>query len=221
MISDNKFVQDDLADVERALGGEPIPPSTYVIFETGEAPLRKQINIHLPLFLVGVKEVTYVAAAFPKLEFQPNYLSSLQVVSGENNDTTIVLANMDSVIARDFKNELPLIITKTLIATAAKAAAIYGAKEGLKKSDYAWIADVVGGIWQAAAAQADLRTWTTLPKEFQFCRLATPADRKIELTAPGYPYPTSVTIDDGTVNVLWVKSVNPNSPLVVLQFKLK
>ncbi|MEI9962930.1 MAG: hypothetical protein WDM76_17985 [Limisphaerales bacterium] len=34
---------------------------------------------------------------------------------------------------------------------------------------------------------ADTRTWTTLPKEVQFCRIPTPEDRKIELaTASGF-----------------------------------
>jgi len=69
--------------------------------------------------------------------------------------------------------------------------------------------------------QADLGTWTTLPKEFQFCRIPTPADRKIELDPPYLGRKTPVVIDEGVVNVVWVKSVNRNSPLSVMQFKLK
>jgi hypothetical protein len=67
---------------------------------------------------------------------------------------------------------------------------------------------------------ADERTWTTLPKEFQVARIPTPADRRIDLTAPN-GVKTSVTVGDGTVNMVYVKSINASTPLRVSQFKLK
>jgi Flp pilus assembly protein TadD len=133
---------------------------------------------------------------------------------------------MDAVVAREFKNELPTIITKTLIASAIKAGATYGAYAGVtkggKKNTGAGLAVLIAGaIYQVAMNQADLRTWTTLPKEFHFCRIPTPADRKIELEPPYSGRKTPVVIDGGGVNVVWAKSVNRNSPLLVTQFKLK
>ena len=141
----------------------------------------------------------------------------------ETTENTILLSSMDNVIAREFKNELPVIITKTLIASAIKAAATYGASRAAsQKSDTAGLVMLIAGsIYQAATNQADLRTWTTLPKEFQFCRFCTPPDRKIELEPPfsGYRLPSS--LNDGLINVVWVKSVNRGSPLLVNQFKLR
>jgi hypothetical protein len=68
---------------------------------------------------------------------------------------------------------------------------------------------------------ADERTWTTLPKEFQACHIPTPPDRKIELNTPDGRQKIPVTIEDGTINIVYVKSITAASPLLVTQFKLK
>ena len=76
-------------------------------------------------------------------------------------------------------------------------------------------------IYQAAVNIADERTWTTLPKEFQVCRFPTPLDRKIELETPDGIQNIPVTIEDGTINIIYVKSIDSSTPLLVSQMKLK
>jgi hypothetical protein len=73
---------------------------------------------------------------------------------------------------------------------------------------------------QASVNIADTRTWNTLPKEFQFCRIPTPPDRKIKLSGPNGESKVEVTIGDGTVNLIYVKSISANSPLLVTQVNL-
>ena len=73
---------------------------------------------------------------------------------------------------------------------------------------------------KAAVNIADERTWTTLPKEFQVARIPTPADRRLDLSTPN-GMRTSVTVGDGILNVIYVKSINTGTPLLVTQFKLK
>jgi len=225
MVGENKFIQQDLETLKRIINGQPIPATTYVFFETGEAPEREEIRIDLPLFLI-IPGVPYVGAAFPALRYRGNYLSTLNVSHSGTTESTELLASIDAVVAREFKNELPIIITKTLIASAIKAGATYGAYSGVtnggRKNAEAGLAVLIAGsIFQIAMNQADLRTWTTLPKEFQLCRFSTPENRKIELESPFSGHKLPVTIEDGLINVVWVKSVSRNSPLLVKQFKLK
>ncbi|NUO08027.1 MAG: hypothetical protein HUU08_04995 [Candidatus Brocadia sp.] len=222
MIGENKFIQHDLETVQQVINGQQIPATTYVFFETGLAPLREQIRIDLPLFLI-TPGVPYVGAAFPKLKYRSDYISALNISYSEKTEAALLLSNMDKVITREFKNELPTVITKTLIASAIKAAATYGASSATsQKSDAAGLITLIAGaIYQAAMNQADLRTWTSLPKEFYFCRFPTPADRKIELEPPVSGYKLPVIINDGLINVVWVKSINRGSPLLINQFKLK
>ena len=214
---ENKVIQSDLERAEN--GGNDHPtPCTYVIFETGQAASRDQIRIDIPIVVVNV---SYVGAAFPKLVFHQDYASHLTVKSGAAEEKTVVIANMDSIIALDFKNEWPVILTKTLMSTVAKAAATYGINKAAEQNAYANLASklftTVAGV---ALNIADTRSWTTLPKEFQVARIPTPADRKLTLSTPGAA-PVDVTIADGIINIVYVKSVVANSPLAVSQFKLK
>ncbi len=326
---DNNYVKQDLAAVDGVMQGKPLTPTTYVIFETGCAPVRDQIRIDIPVLL---PRVPYVGAAFPTLKPQGDYLPSLTVTANSiivpaldtvaaaattitaavatpvasdppvatssttatNNDTTVAatnssttttadnsparntsatntppmaasstvattndatvttgnaitttnyttatndktvtasgttattspIASMDSVIGLDFKNEMPIVITKTIASTIAKAAAAYAANQAASQQNaFIQLFTMVGtAIYQAAVNIADERTWTTLPKEFQVCRFPTPPDRKIELDAPGSGQRIPVTIEDGTINIVYVRSITATSPLLVTQFKLK
>ncbi len=76
-------------------------------------------------------------------------------------------------------------------------------------------------VYQLAVNIADLRTWTTLPKEFQVCRMPTPADRKVELHAVGSAQHAVVTLDEGLVNLIYVRSISAGGPMFVSQMKLK
>ena len=222
MVGDNKFIQQDMATIEHLLAGQPQPPTTYVIFETGEAPDRTQIRIDLPLFVVGRpvgQKVPYMGAAFPKLRFHNDQIPQLSVSAGDVTESTALVASMDSIVAQDFKNELPMVVTRTLVGSAGKAAITYGLGEA--GGDAGKYLKIIGVLYNAIMNQADKRAWVTLPKEFQVCRLPTPADRKIKLAAPNSAQETEVTVDEGTINVVWVKSINQNTPLIVSQFKLK
>ena len=223
----NRYVKEDLAAVEKIQEGKPQPPVTYVIFETGCAPVRDQIRIDIPIIIT---RVSYIGAAFPILKLQDNYLSFLNVSASNVSYPTVTVANMDSVIALDFKNELPVVITKTIAATVTKAIAAYAINEAARNTsndrdalgnNVASILTQIGtAVYQMAVNIADTRTWTTLPKEFQVARFPTPANRKIDLTTPN-GMKTSVTLVDGTVNVVYVKAITAGTPLLVSQFKLK
>ena len=220
MAPDNGYLKEDLAMVNGLINGRPLPPTTFVIFETGCAPERGQIRISIPIF---VAKVSYIGAAFPKLEPQGNYVPSLTVTADGKDFGTALVSDMDSVIGLDFKNEMPIVITKTIAATVVKGVAAYAANAAAsQQSDWAGLLTQIGtAIYQAAVNIADERTWTTLPKQFQACHFPTPPDRKIELTTPDGRQRIQVTIEDGTINLIYVKSINAAGPLLVSQMKLK
>jgi uncharacterized protein len=220
MAPDNRYVKQDETMVDNLINGRPLPPTTFVIFETGRAPEREQVRISIPII---VTKVSYIGAAFPTLKPREDYESSLTVTEGGENLTTSLVSDMDSVIGLDFKNELPIIITKTIAATVVKGGAAYAANQGAgQQNNWAGLVmQISTAIYQAAVNIADERTWTTLPKQFQVCHFPTPADRKIELEMPGQRQRIPVTINDGTINLIYVKSISATSPLLVTQMKLK
>jgi hypothetical protein len=240
MAGDNEYVKQDLAAVDGLINGKPLAPTTYVVFETGCAPVRDQIRIDIPII---ISKVSYVGAAFPTLKPQGNFQPVLTVTANGTSYNTKSVASMDGVIARDFKNEQPVVITKTIAATVTKAVAAYAANQAAQQAG----GDLGGLLMQLGTAAfqmsvniADTRTWTTLPKEFQICRFPTPADGKIELSAPnGIKMSVLLNAADGTkidltstngvqaslnnsrpLTVVYVKSITSGTPLLVSVFKL-
>jgi hypothetical protein len=216
---DNKFVQADLQTVTNAINGQAPAACTYVFFETGEAASLDQIRIDIPII---VTRVSYVGTAFPKLAFHDSQTRELSIKAGDVQETAASLANMDAIIALDFKNEFPVIITKTVISTVTKAVAAYAANKAVgDQNAIAGLFTQIGtAVAQMAVNIADTRSWTTLPKEFQVARVPTPADRKLTLSTPGSA-PVEVNLLDGSVNVVYAKSIRTGTPLLVSQFKLK
>lgn len=216
MNPDNRFLPAELEAASTAATPQRV---TYVLFETGTAANRDQIRIDIPVGLV-TNRISYVGAAFPRLRFNDQYLRLLHVSNGLTSHRTELICSMDSVIAQDFKNEWPTILTKTLISTATKAlidAAIQN--EARKQGWQAQLAAaLITGIAQAAVNIADTRTWRTLPKEFQYARIDNPADGLITLSDGLREY--SVFVDPDAVNVVYVKSTSPSAPLFTSTFKL-
>ena len=217
---ENPYLKQDLAMVDGIINGQPLTPTTFVIFETGCAPVRDQFKISIPIF---VAKVSYIGAAFPTLKPQGNYVPVLIVKADGKDVATSLVSDMDSVIGLEFKNEMPIVITKTIASAVVKGVAAYAANAAAnQQSDWGGLLMQIGtALYQAAVNIADERTWTTLPKQFQVCHFPTPPDRKIELETPGGRQRMPVTIDEGTINLIYVKSINANSPLLVSQMKLK
>ncbi len=168
--------------------------------------------------------VSYVGAAFPKIETVGGHADRLSISTsaGEGFNTALV-ASMDSVVAQDFKNEWPTILTKTLISTATKAtidAIIQKQVQDQMGVTGGLLFKVASAAAQAAINIADTRTWRSLPKEFQYARLATPADRILALsTATGQS--ATIELEPAAVNVVYVKSPAAAAPLQAAQFVLK
>ncbi|MEO0515311.1 MAG: hypothetical protein AAF086_08470 [Planctomycetota bacterium] len=229
MVPENNFLELDRQMAERIAAGQPTPQTTWVIFATGTAPLRGEVRIDIPLFIFG-GGVDYVGANFPRLVRNPNYIPALAVrpVGGsENADLqTQLLADIDSIVAEEFKNDLPVIITKTLIAAGTKAAASYALRETFDHRDDSLtaIVRIAATIYQYAANQADLRTWGSLPKQYQIARLPRPDSGKITVSPRGgvarAASPITIDLQPGEFNVVMVRSINTYSPLRISQFSL-
>ena len=131
-VPDNVYVKQDLAAVDDRINARPLRPTTYVIFETGCAPARDQVRIDIPIIF---SKVSYVGAAFPTLKPQGNFQGGLTVTANGTNYNTQTVCSMDSIVTRDYKNELPVVITKTIAATVTKAVAAYVANDAARQQN--------------------------------------------------------------------------------------
>ena len=223
---DNEYVRQDVELAERITSGQPVPPMTYVIFETGIAPRREEVRIDVPIFIFNMMAhdtgVDYVGVAFPRLVTEPGGMPFLNVRTAAGTVSTQMLVNMDWVIAREFKDDLPMVITKTLISAGVKAAAAYAANRATNNNVYANILTrIATTVYQASVNVADVRTWRSLPKMIVVARVPTPDDGVVSLMSPmGYPA-ASVNVQPKTNNVIWARGPGDTAPLACRAFVLK
>ncbi|UCG58344.1 MAG: hypothetical protein JSU70_02325 [Phycisphaerales bacterium] len=179
MVSGNDYVAQDMVVTERILDGqEQLRDTVWVIFENGMGPVKEEFRIDIPLFLVTDK-VKYVGIALPKLEFRQQAYPYLSVTAAGTNYGTQLIADMDRVVQTEFKKDFRGILTRAIISATAKAIAQYALEE--KGSSFASLAVA---LYSAATTVADVRIWTTLPKDFQVARLPIPADRILTVEPP-------------------------------------
>ena len=212
----NPYIQQDLQLADEIANGRATKPVTYVIFESGIAPKRDEIRIDIPIFIFNIAAhdagVDYVGVAFPKLVPEPGGYEALLVRAGTVSYQTLPLVDMDAVIAREFKDELPAVVTRTIIAAGTKAALAYAANRATANSGNSnqtnWVnllTRVATTAYQYGMNRADLRTWRTLPKRISMARFDTPADGMLTLSTPGGLPVGSVSLDPNAVNLVWVR----------------
>ena len=227
MVSEaSKLIKEDLKRRKAILrSGSLKKPIVYVFFETGQAPTREEFRIDVPLFLIS-DDVPYFGATFPRLKIHNNYLGGLSITSSEDNRAyvTQTLCSIDQVVATEFKNAWPVVVTKTLLSSGTKALASYAAKEIVERQAgelWGMLTQIGTSLAQAAINQADLRTWQTLPKEFQVAALPRPRDGQLQLkTANGF-FVETVTLPEAEVSCVYARSFGPSTPLQVHTFSLK
>lgn len=218
-MSPGSYIDQDYVMAEQLADGVQPAPLTYVLFATGSAPTRDEIRIDIPLFLVS--SVSYAGAAFPKLQYHENYIPQLTAID-DNGNTHVSerLCSMDAVISKDFKNAWPSVLTNTLLTTATKAIAGKLLEDSVRNEDWKvrLIAKAANIGFQAATNRADLRTWTTLPKEFAYVRIPTPESGVTQLKIGLHE--ATVEVAPGKTNVIMVRSVNQMTVPVVNSFTL-
>lgn len=170
----------------------------WVIYENGQMAKKQEIRIDLPIFLVS-NNVAYTGIALPSLTIQPDTFGSLKVQGVE----TEIVADMDKIIQAEFKEEFPLILTREIIRTTAKTIIQKQLNDENPLLGYG------AGILQALSTQADLRTWSLLPKNFQVAVIDKPKNNQVTLETGGFHVPFTVDLTPNKNAIIYVKSTYP------------
>ena len=190
----------------------------YVIFANGRGAAFRQVAIYWPIM-----------AAWPACEFYPSTIANAQVTAGGQTVTTVPIADMDAILAQEFDQRLPGIITRTVLATLIKEGAYRGGQIAALHASNDWrvqaasfaAVTIVGSAYRYAMNTADTRCWELLPKEFQVAQMPMPADHRVRVSLGGKPI--DVTVPAGCRSaVLYVSAPSPaNVRCAVLPFSSK
>ena len=191
---------------------------TWVFFLTGMAPDYKEFRLDIP---IPVGNVNYVSAAFPILRKRGDFVPSC-AVAGEGGARSELLADVDAMVETDFDSRLPLIVTQEIISSAAKAAATWAASQAAynssSNSTAGILVQIAGIAYQAASTAADLRCWSTMPKQIAVFRVPTPADGRLDLVREGGAPLCTLEVRAGAPNIAFVTlpSVKALKPAVLM-----
>ncbi len=183
MVGDNKYIAEDLAVTEQILDGQgELKDTVWVIFENGMGPVKEEFRVDIPLSLADDK-VKYVGIALPQLAFRERAYPNLSIRAAGQTHNTQIVANMDRIVQTEFNKDFKGILTRAIISATAKAVAQYALAD--QNNSEGNLASLIVAAYSFATTAADVRIWTTLPKDFQVARFPMPADRSITVEFPG------------------------------------
>ncbi|MSN96153.1 hypothetical protein F1B92_02905 [Campylobacter sp. FMV-PI01] len=157
----NKFLQEEFELSQNLLLSKNRNQNfIWLIYENGKSAIKDEIKIDIPLFIF-TDEVPYVGISLPTLTNRANSYEYLIIADKK----TYKVADMDRVIKTEFSKQLPFIITKSIIRTAIKTIINYQ----IYSKD-----ETIGlgvAVFNAITNKSDVRSWVSLPKNFQVARV--------------------------------------------------
>lgn len=192
MTGGNAVVVQDLAEAD---GLQERGRHVWVVFENGSGPVKEEVRLDLPLFLV-TRQVKYTGIALPKMELRESGCSGLAVKGeGQVLASTQFLSSMDRVVLAEFRKRYPAILRRAILSAAMKTVV-----QNQAQKHFGDIGGILGGLAQRATTIADVRMWTALPKEYQIARVPVPATGVLDIeTAGGRVFNVSVPTDGSSM----------------------
>ena len=202
MVGNNAYIAEDLGITEGILDGKGrLEDTVWLIFENGLGPVKKEFRLDIPLF-VATDKVKYVGIALPELEFRDRaYQYLVAEVDGKDYKTCLV-SDMDRVVRTEFSKDFKGILTRAIISATAKVVAQYALEK--QDSSKSSIASLLMAAYSYATTAADVRIWTSLPKDFQIARFPKPENGTLKVTPTG-SVPFEINIPDCNNVIVYVR----------------
>jgi hypothetical protein len=226
LASSNPFIKDDLELASTGSGRPDRPGSTfvYVVHESGRAPQWSENKINVPLILAD-RNAPIITMAFPKISSVYSR-SKLEVVwAGGAKVEPSMLANVDSIVGREFDDELPVVRTRAITSATVKGIAAYMANKAAEEnnrrnnssgSGMLYLATmIISNSYTTLSAQADLRNWTSLPKSVALARFVAPKGSTVKLSDVASPMPVDVVLPSAKAVMLVCKTPADGGPISV------
>jgi hypothetical protein len=166
-------------------GRQALPPrdavDVFVVFSHGQAPVREPVTLPIPI------RGGMVFASLPVYRFIPSGVSGAVVSAGDERMETSTVCDVDAMAARNLLDRFPLLFAKQVARSYLKARSV-----SAMERHHGAAGALLGVLFSAVTEQADLRTWSMLPKQVQTARLFVPPHTPAVTlhAAPGGPQAT-------------------------------
>ena len=174
------------------------------------------------MFFSATSRIPYLGISLPSLKFNDQYLKDLQVSSADNSTSfrTEILADFDLIVSQEFEKFYSLELSRAITGAVTKAGLQYITTNSVRgESDtLRTIVGVSSGLLAQVTTRADLRSWSTLPKQIRFCKLPTPKDKKLTIEALGSSFVEEISLKPAQTNLVILRSISSHvRPFVVGQ----
>ena len=212
MVGDNSYIAEDFQETENILNGKGrLEGMIWLVFENGLGPVKREFRMDIPLF-VETDNVKYVGIALPELFFRSKAHQYLIAEVDGNDYQTSLVSDIDRVVQTEFSKDYPGILTRAIISATVKTAAQYALEN--QDSKESSIASIFMAAYSFATTAADVRIWTSLPKEFQVARFPKPENGKIKVKRPG-SVPVEINIPDCNNVIVYVRITTSQAEPIV------
>jgi len=164
----------------------------FLVFSSGLAPYKQAITFPIPIHR------GFVFASLPVYQFTPSGLAGGEIEYGDRKVQSSGVFDTDAVASRNFMDEFPIIFAKQVARSYLKAEAT--SSLGRNQGD---LGAILGTLLSLVTEQADLRTWSSLPKEIQVARaFVPPSTKEISIKVLPAGSGTSIAIPPGTSHLI-------------------
>lgn len=139
----------------------------FVFLQAGMGPRKEEVRLVLP-----VPEAGLVTVALPRYGRVPSRFAKAALYDSEGRllGETAVLTDVETLAIRNLEERMPILVLKQVLRAAAKG---FVAATAADRGGAA--AALAANVFNLLTEQADLRCWSTLPRDFQVARIPVPA----------------------------------------------
>lgn len=219
MAPENTTLRQEVESVEAMA---PIKPSVFLVHENGMAPYRKEFMLWLPIYAGNT--FSSVSIALPYMEVDKNCPGFATLCGGNASAAAEMVCDMEAVLAQEYKNDYPVILTRAIASATFKAAVSYATNYAVRNAGGGVLgqlgAFVATAAYQYGTTAADTRSWVTLPKHFGVSRIDLPEDRKVSVKVEGKTIPVPLPAD-GSVFIVYLRTMQRGSTPHVSVIKVR
>ena len=209
------------ADLSIAEGGGKPRNCVWVYVEDGLGPVREEWRLDLPTVIIPYLNhfVLYAGMALPYLRHRSAACASYALATSGQTFPLVEMQDVDQLLKTEFdvyfRGALIREITRTVVKVGVQVAlGVVAENCNDNYTRYALKASqLAAAAWAASVTQADLRSWTGLPKKVWAIRVSRPADGRIVLSGDGMPV-ADVTLPEGN-SIVFVSKPSAQARAVV------
>jgi hypothetical protein len=162
-----------------------------IIVEQGIIAPKQEVAINLPLF-TRHNDVRFYSFALPSYQNNLQSYSPLQMTYQGKSYISQEITRLQSLAAKQLKDDLPLIITRQVARVIAKEEL----RKQMKKQG-GDIGNILAGFYNIATEKADTRSWGTLPDSIHILRMQLPAgEHSFNLNINGVTRNIDLTVNE-------------------------